>query len=414
MRAIATYIMPYRYLPLKILGRRWPGVFWSHFSPVRYATDWPEPRRPTPAWVKVRPILGGICGSDMAIVMQQNPPDSFAKAFVSSPFVMGHENVGRISELGSATAGFNVGDRVNVEPTLSCVPRGIAPVCPACREGLLASCHNLTSGQLPAGMAIGFNATTGGAWGETLVAHPSQLFKVPEALTDEQAVLVDPLACCLHAVLRRVPRDDETVLIFGAGIIGIGVVNAIRAVGSRARIIVMARYPFQRDLCRERGADQVVLPSDYAGRGRFGSYPFLGELFGTPVYRGAFGKPILMGGADLVYDAVGSRNTTEDALRVVRAGGTAVIIGMGHARWVDWDPVTYKHVTVTGVNGRGYEKSDPQRRHTYQMVHEMLGDGRLKTDRLLTHIFSLADYRGAFQASFGKGRAHLVKAAFRI
>ena len=85
-----------------------------------------------------------------------------------------------------------------------------------------------------------------------------------------------------------------------------------------------------------RGADQVVLPGDFSLTGTV-------QLFGQAVpqcrlHRGAFGKPILLGGADVVYDAVGSRDTTEDAPRLVRSGGTAVIIGMGHARWVDWDP----------------------------------------------------------------------------
>jgi len=411
MRAIVNDIPRVRYIPLKILGRFWTGVFWGPLAKVRYSTTWPEPKLPSSEWVKIRPTLGGICGSDMAMVMLGNPPDSFARAFVSTPMVLGHESIGRITELGGPIEGFSPGDRVNVEPALSCVTRGIEPVCPMCAEGLVASCHNLAAGSLPPGMAIGFNAATSGWWSEAVVAHRSQLFKVPDALTDEQAVLVDPLACCLHAVLLRPPRDDETVLVLGAGIIGIGVVAAIRAVGSRARIIVMARHEFQRDLCRDHGADLVLMPSDY---GKAGMYAYLARLFETPVAKGVFGKPILFGGADVVYDAVGSRNTTEDALRVARAAGTIVIIGMGHARWVDWDPVTHKQLTIMGAQGRAYEKSDPRRRHTYQLVHEMMLDGRLKTEGLLTHTFPLSDYSRAFQTVARKGRTGCVKAAFRI
>jgi threonine dehydrogenase-like Zn-dependent dehydrogenase len=414
MRAIVTKLVPFRYIPLKLLGKLWRGVYLSRLAPLRYRTDWPEPKLPSPEWVRVRPVLGGVCASDVTMVMLGNPPDSFAKAFVSSPFVLGHENVGCVSEVGGAVEGFKVGDRVNVEPTLWCAPRGLDPPCPMCRAGMIASCHNLASGALPPGMSIGFNAATGGAWGECFVAHRSQLFKVPDALTDEQAVLVDPLACCLHAVLRRPPRDDETVLVLGAGAIGIGITSAIRAVGSRARVIVLARHGFQKELCLRREADQVVMPTDYARCGKFGHFRFLAELFGTPVYQGAFGKPILLGGADLVYDAVGSRNTSEDALRLVRAGGTATIVGMGHPRWIDWDPITHKQLTILGAHGRAYEESDPGRRHTYRIVHEMMLDGRLKTDGLLTHTFQLADYRQAIETILDKARTGCVKAAFRI
>jgi threonine dehydrogenase-like Zn-dependent dehydrogenase len=411
MRAISTDISVPRYLLSKLLARFWRGVYWSRVSPLRYAADIPEPTLPGDDWVKIRPIYGGICASDVSVVTMNNPPDSFTKAFTAGRFIMGHESLGRIIELGPAVAGFRLGDRVNVEPILSCAVRGIEPVCPACHDGVLASCHNLTAGRLPPGMSIGFNSRTSGWWSEAVVAHRSQLYKVPDALTDEQAILVDPLACALHAVMVRPPRDEETVLVFGAGILGLGVVAAVRAVGSKARLIVLARHEFQRQLCLARGADTVVLPHEFADGGLF---QFLGRMFRTPVYQGAFGKPILLGGADLVIDVVGSRDTTEDSLRVVRAGGTVLMVGMNHPRWVDWDPVTHKHLTIRGAHGRAFEAGDPRQRHTYEIVHEMMLDGRLKTDGLLTHVFPLSDYQQAFRIVTGKRRSNCVKAAFRI
>ena len=68
MRAIVNNIAPVRYIPIKLLSRFWRGVFWSRLVKLRYRTDWPEPQLPSPQWVKIRPILGGICGSDMAMV----------------------------------------------------------------------------------------------------------------------------------------------------------------------------------------------------------------------------------------------------------------------------------------------------------------------------------------------------------
>ncbi|MBN2582954.1 MAG: zinc-binding dehydrogenase, partial [Planctomycetes bacterium] len=266
-------------------------------------------------------------------------------------------------------------------------------------------------GALPPGMSIGFNGTTGGFWSEAVVAHRSQTFKVPDRISDEQAVLVDPLACSLHAALRHPPQDNDTVLVIGGGIVGLGLIDAIRAVGCKARIIALVRHGFQRELAEARGANLVIMPRDYA---RSDLITYLGKVFETKVHKGSFGKPILLGGADRVYDAIGSRNATEDSLRIVRAGGQVVIVGMGHARWVDWDPVTHKHLTISGTHGRAREASDPERRHTYQIVHEMMLDGRIRTDGLLTHTFPLADYRDAFRTVTSKGRTRCVKAAFRI
>jgi threonine dehydrogenase-like Zn-dependent dehydrogenase len=78
--------------------------------------------------------------------------------------------------------------------------------------------------------------------------------------------------------------------------------------------------------------------------------------------------------------------------------------------------VTHKQITILGAHGRSFEKNDPsgRRRHTYHIVHEMMLDGRLKTEGLLTHTFPLSDYKHAFKTFLGKGDTGCVKAAFRI
>ena len=141
---------------------------------------------------------------------------------------------------------------------------------------------------------------------------------------------------------------------------------------------------------------------------------YIGKWYDCRSFRGVFGKPVLLGGADLTYDSVGSRNSTEDSLRITRSGGTVVMVGMDHPRWVDWDPITHKQLQLIGVHGRAFESGDPQRRHSYQLVYEMLQQGRLKTDGLLTHQFPLADYRHALKTVTNKSRTGCVKAAFRI
>lgn len=411
MRAIINQIAPVRYIPLKLMGRFSSGAYWGPLAPLRFSTAWPLPKMPGPQWVRLKPILSGICGSDVGVITLRTPPDSFTRAFLDGPFVMGHECVARITELGGNVTGFSVGDRVNVEPSLCCSTRDIDPPCPMCRDGLLASCLNIGGDQLPPGMAIGYNSFTGGAWSDCFVAHQSQLYKVPHDVTDDQAVLVDPLAVALHAVYRRRPKEGERVLIIGAGIIGLGLVSALRAMNWQGEIVVAARHAAQKEMCLARGADHVILPRDYA-RSDFITY--VGKWYDCRSFRGVFGKSILLGGADLTYDSIGSRNSTEDALRITHSGGTVVIVGMDHPRWVDWDPVTHKQLQIIGVHGRAFESADPQRRHNYQMVHEMLQQGRLNTDGLLTHQFPLADYRHALRTVTNKSRTGCIKAAFRI
>ena len=118
-------------------------------------------------------------------------------ALTSGPFVPGHEVVGEV------TTGPRRGERVVVEPALGCARAGSTRV-PGVRRGPARLCRNVTAGSVSAGLQIGYCRDTGGGWSEGLVAHSSQLHTVPDALTDEDAVLVEPLACSLHAA--RSPR----------------------------------------------------------------------------------------------------------------------------------------------------------------------------------------------------------------
>src|SRR6266550_1008637 len=93
------------------------------------------------------------------------------------------------------------GSRVVIEPALGCVVRGIEPLCPRCAEGRPGLCYNATEGPIEVGLQTGYCASTGGGWGEVLVAHPSQVHPVSDKLSDEAAVLIEPLACCIHAAL---------------------------------------------------------------------------------------------------------------------------------------------------------------------------------------------------------------------
>jgi threonine 3-dehydrogenase len=387
-------------------------AYWGPLSPLRYG-ERPAPGLPGPAWVRCKTLLGGICGSDIATVMLRQPASSILRPYVSYPILLGHESVAEVVEAGAEVDGSWVGKRVCVEPTLACRQRGLEPQCRACAAGRFGECENLSlaTETLPAGMSIGYNNRTGGSWGESFVAHVSQLVAVPDAIDNDTAILVDPLSCAMHGTLRANVRDDEQVLVVGAGVIGLGVVASLRALGCNARIIVDARHDFQAEAAIRVGANQTI------NSGRPGSadrYETLAEYAKTRVAKGLLGSRVLAGGFDVVYDCVGSRATIQDALRTARPGGKVVILGTSTARGADWTGLWFRELTVLGSYGRQVEQWNGRAISTYELVLELIANGKLKFERLLTHTFALADYRKALTAVTAKRSSGVIKAAFKF
>ncbi|MBM3946993.1 MAG: alcohol dehydrogenase, partial [SAR202 cluster bacterium] len=125
-----------RYLVVRLLGRRLPSLVTGVASVVRLANI-PEPPLPSAQWVRVRPRLTGICGSDVAVLTAEGTP--YLSALVSFPFVLGHEVVGDVTEAGREASEVKVGQRVVVEPALGCRVRGLAEPCGPCRSGHYAA-----------------------------------------------------------------------------------------------------------------------------------------------------------------------------------------------------------------------------------------------------------------------------------
>src|SRR3712207_1800708 len=291
----------------------------SRFSPLRLE-DAPDPGLPTPQWVRVRPLLSGICGSDLGTLSSENSP--YFSPLTSPPFVMGHEVVGKVTEDNS---GFLAGERVVLEPALGCAVRGIDPPCPYCASGRHALCLNVARGDISPGIQTGFCRDTSGGWSQgTLAAHPSQLHRVPDAVSDEAAVAIEPLACAVHAALGAVPAPGDTTLVIGAGSVGLFTVAVLRRLTDAGRIICVAKHERQRNEAMRLGATEVVHPLE--------TYTKLPEMLGTASYKPELGKPVVMGGAAKVFECVGAPGTTEDALRLARPGGEVTLVGMPGAK----------------------------------------------------------------------------------
>jgi len=392
-----------RYVLSKAIGLVYPPVFWSRLSCLQ-CVEVPEPPLPNENWAGIRVRYGGICGSDMGTVFPHNSP--LLSAFTSHRYTLGHENVGTIAELGPGVEGFQVGERVVVNPTLSCEVRGFTELCSACQKGDTNLCHRFTEGEIAPGLLIGNCRDTGGSWSPFFVAHKSQLLKVPDSVDDENGVMVEPFAVALHAVMRNFPGDDETVLVVGSGVIGLCVVAALRALGSRARVIALAKHPFQAEMARRYGADEVIRPVK-------GYYHELAEMLGAALRKPIMGKPVVIGGADLVFDCVGSGASIDDALRFTRSGGKVVLVGLAALpKGVDWTPIWLNELQVRGSYTYGLESYQGRRMHTFQVALNLMAEGGVDLAPLVTHKFKLEDYRRALAAVARKGRSGVIKAVF--
>jgi threonine dehydrogenase-like Zn-dependent dehydrogenase len=350
-------------------------------SPLRL-TEVDEPSLPGPGWHRVRPRLAGICGSDLATI--DGHSSRYFEPIVSFPFVPGHEVVGELDD----------GRRVVLQPTLTCDARGIVPVCVWCASGMTNRCEQTTFGHLSPGLQTGFCEDTGGGWGLALAAHESQLHAVPDDLSDEAAVLVEPTACAVHAAasVPEVLGDDRDVTaIIGAGTLGLLTLAALRADDHPAAIVATAKHPEQRRWAKQLGADRVVEPDalERAVRSSTRSLQFGSQL---------------TGGASLVVDCVGSEASLAQALRVVAPGGTVLLVGMPGVTTVDLTGLWHREVTLTGCYA--YSTDD------FAAAFDLVRDAKL--ERLLSATYPLDRYADAIEHAANAGARGAVKIAFDL
>ena len=389
-----------RYLLMRAGAKRVKGLDTSRLSPLQLE-EVAEPELPTPDWVRVRPLLSGICGSDLGTLSAESSP--YFSPITSPPFVMGHEIVGEVVEDNS---GFAVGERVVVEPALGCEVRGIEPPCAYCASGRYALCVNVAKGDILPGIQTGFCGDTGGGWSEaTLVAHPSQLHRVPDDVPDEAAVAIEPLACAVHAALKVEPRPEETALVIGAGSVGLFVVGALRQLTEVGRIICVAKHERQRKEALRLGADEVVHPRE--------TYGELTKVLGAELYKPELGKPVVMGGAEKVFECVGAPGTIEDATRLCAPGGAVALVGMPGARsCLDLTALWHKEIELAGAYAYGAHEYRGEKVKSFELAMRIAPAIKLAT--LVGPRFELRKYREAISTARSSGANGHVKVVFDL
>lgn len=407
MRGLVFDISIARYALAKALGKQIPSLYWGPLSCLSLR-EVPEPALRGPAWAKVAVAAAGFCGSDLSTVLLKMSPA--LTPFSSFPAVLGHEIFGHIAEVGAGAraAGWKEGDRVAINPAFGCRVRGIDPPCPACATGHPATCHRAgeSAGGLAPGFSIGYQKDLPGGFGDTLVAHATQLHHVPDGVPDVRAVLTEPLSIGLHAVLRRPPRDDEAVLIIGGGMIAYSVLAALRLAGHKCKVTQLVLVPFQAELARALGADEVIVATQ--------EDPFerVIALTGARRHKPIIGHEVLTGGFAVSFDCVGTPDSLRDALGYTRSQGTVVMVGAcGIVPKIDLTNIWARELDIRGTYFYAPEAGG---KHTIDMVLEMMtGDGARSVDALVTHTFPLEKYQEAIVANLDRGRSKAMKTIFK-
>ncbi|CAG0943008.1 L-iditol 2-dehydrogenase [Anaerolineae bacterium] len=321
--------------------------------------DAPQITSPDDVIVQVAAV--GVCGSDVhgfkGTTGRRKPP-----------IIMGHEFSGSITALGAQVADHQVGERVVVNPLLTC------GTCENCRAGLPNICFNRS------GLGVNLN----GAYADAVRVHQKMVYVLPDELTWEQGTLVEPLAVAMHAVNLTPFKLMDTVVIIGTGTIGLLTLLAAKLRGA-GKIIVTDVNAHRLEMAGQLGADVVVNVAN--------------EDPLAVVYAHTQGR-----GASAVIEAVGITATVKQSLALVRNGGHVTWIGNSDPEvTINMQQIVTREVTVRGTYGFNDE---------FAQSIEMIRAGRINPMLLVEKIASL-DEGTSIINDLAKGGMDLVKVILR-
>jgi threonine dehydrogenase-like Zn-dependent dehydrogenase len=373
-------------------GRVDQRAFVSRLAPVRIE-DIDELPLPGDDWVRVETKFSGLCGSDVKQILLNGARDNPLTALVSFPHVLGHEVVGRRTDTGQ---------RVVLNPWLSCGPRGIDPPCPACADGRYPWCRNFRSGDLPVSIHLGNCAGAAGAHAERFGAHVSQLFAVPDEISDEAAVLADPVSVSLRSILLAPPADGQQVLVYGSGTLAFAAIALLRHLYPSCEIWAATRSGARAELAERLGAHAALssVPDELVAQ--------VAKRVGTTPLDPWSKRQWLQDGPAIVYDTIGSVETVETSLRLLGTGGTLVISGVEPPRRFEWTPLYFKELHVIGSNGFGLEEVGGVTKHAMQHYFDFIAGGMDLTP-VVTHRFPLDRWAEAVLTVKNSRRTGAVK-----
>jgi threonine dehydrogenase-like Zn-dependent dehydrogenase len=220
----------------------------------------------------------------------------------------------------------------------------------------------------------------------------------------DQALLVEPLSIGTHAVLRHPPQVGAKVLVIGAGMIGLSVIAAVRAVQPDCEVTVLSRYDFQSQMAERLGAKNILNDKD--------GYHSIAKASGGKFFSAPLNKGIVVGGFDVIYDCVGNSTTLNNCLRWVKAKGKVVLVG-AHLKpmtKIDMTTIWYHQIELVGVVAHSHEYHQGEEQHTFDWVFDFMKQGLYPIDGFITHRFPFEDFKPAIRLAHGsKGEPQAIK-----
>jgi len=299
--------------------------------------------------VLVEMVRIGICGSDIQVYYGKHP-------YTSYPVVQGHEVSGKIEKIGPEVSGFEVGDKVTIQPQVVCGK------CYPCTHGRYNICDNLK--------VMGFQTT--GMASEYFAVGAEKVLKLPDNIDYDQGAMIEPLAVAVHALGRAGEAvKGRKILVLGAGPIGNLVAQTAKGMGAKS-VMITDLSDYRLNIARKCGIDYCVNSStqDIA--------VVVKEKFGTREK------------ADLILECVGIKITIDQAIEVARKGTDIIVVGVfGDKPTVDLGLVQDRELRLIGT--LMYQEND------YKKAIELIETEKINLDPLISVHFNFKDYLKAYQ-----------------
>ena len=295
--------------------------------------------------VKIKRI--GICGSDIHVYHGKHP-------FTKYPVTQGHEVSGQIVKLGKNVTSFRIGQKVTIEPQVTCGE------CYPCRHGKYNLCEELK--------VMGFQTT--GCASEYFAAPVHRVTPLPDSMTYNQGAMIEPLAVTVHAARRFPELSGSNVAIIGCGPIGILLMQSCKALGAKS-VMVTDISEGRLDLARKCGADFAFNTSQVD----------FGDAMVT-----AFGRDK----ADVIYDCAGNDTTMGQAIKYARKGSKLVLVAV-YAGMANVDLATLNDHELDLDTSMMYRHED------YIKAIEFVADGKVVLEPLMSAHFAFRDYLDAYK-----------------
>lgn len=327
----------------------------------------PDPviRRDDDVLLKIEKV--GICGSDV----HYYETGQIGRQVVQYPFIIGHECSATVAAVGPAVTSVNAGDPVVVDPASACGQ------CDQCKMGRDNTCHTV--------QFLGAPGQGGGCLCEYLVMPEKCCFATNDAITLEQAALCEPFSIGVYAVRRGTLPADARIAILGTGPIGLSVLAAAKAEGIR-KVYVTDKIDKRLDAAKGVGVDWTGNPD---------KDDIVESIVGGEMPDGRGAEPL---GLDVVFECCGQQDAVDQAIDILRPGGTLVLVGTPRKERVSFDVDKFrrKEIEVRYIR---------RQNHCVRRAMDLIENKKVSIDFMITHRFPLEETVEGFElvAAYGDG-----------